>query len=74
MNIQNLGSIGKMVAALATLLTLLYLALQVRHVKRQFQTGTHQARSQFPLERGDCIGDIQRAWFSPDGQNRTMMN
>ena len=72
MTIQDLGSIGELVAALATLVTLVYLAIQVRHAKQQFQESTQQARTQFTLERSDRTGDLQRAWFSPDGQNKTM--
>lgn len=72
MTIQDLGSIGELVAALATLVTLVYLAIQVRHAKQQFQKSTQQARTQFTLERSDRTGDLQRAWFSPDGQNKTM--
>lgn len=73
MTIQDLGSIGELVAALATLVTLVYLAIQVRHAKQQFQESTQHARTQFTLERSDRTGDLQRAWFSPDGQNKTMM-
>lgn len=73
LNIQDLGSIGELVAALATLATLVYLAIQVKDTKKQFQDATQQARTQFTLERSDRTGDLQRAWFSPEGQNRTMM-
>jgi hypothetical protein len=73
LNIQDLGSIGELIAALATLTTLVYLAIQVKHAKHQFQEATQQARSRFTLERSDHVGQIQRDWFSPDGQNKTMM-
>ena len=73
MNIQDLGSIGELIAALATLATLVYLAIQVRHAKQQFREATQQAQSQFTLERTDRIGDLQLAWFSPDQPNKTMM-
>jgi hypothetical protein len=72
-NIQDLGSIGELVAALATLATLVYLAIQVKHAKQQFQEATQQAQSQFTLERSDRIGDLQLAWFSQDKPNRTIM-
>ena len=73
LTIQELGSIGELVAALATVATLVYLATQVRNAKQEFHAATQQARTQFTLERSDQTGDLQRSWFSPAGQNKTMM-
>jgi len=33
LNIQDLGAIGELIAAIATLVTLIYLAVQIRHSK-----------------------------------------
>ena len=42
MSIQDLGSIGELVAALATLATLIYLAVQVRQNTRAIKSATFQ--------------------------------
>jgi hypothetical protein len=71
--IQDLGSIGELVAALATLVTLVYLATQVRQAKREFQESSQQARSEFTVGLGERAAAVQLAWFSPAGPNKTMM-
>ena len=43
MTIQDLGSLGEFVAAIATLVTLVYLALQIRQNTRTVRTSTYQA-------------------------------
>ena len=43
MTIQDLGSIGEFVAAIATLATLVYLALQIRQNTRSVRASTHHA-------------------------------
>ena len=43
MTIQDLGSIGELVAALATVATLVYLAIQIRQNTRTVRTSTYQA-------------------------------
>jgi len=73
MDIQDLGSIGELVAALATVATLVYLATQVGHAKRQLHESSEQARAEFTLEVGNRSADVQLRWFSPEGPNRTMM-
>ena len=45
MNIQDLGSIGELVAALATLLTLGYLAIQLKQNTRALRSQTFQQSS-----------------------------
>lgn len=45
MSIQDLGSIGEFVAALATLATLVYLAIQIRQNTRQVEEGTRAAKA-----------------------------
>lgn len=48
MTIQDLGSIGELIAALATVATLLYLALQIRHNSEVVRTSNYwQLSSQF---------------------------
>ncbi len=41
--LQDLGSIGEFIAAIATLVTLVYLALQIRQNTRTVRTSTYQA-------------------------------
>ena len=45
MSIQDLGSIGEFVAALATLATLVYLAIQIRQNTRKVEEGTRAAKA-----------------------------
>lgn len=73
MTIQDLGSIGELVAALATLLTLVYLATQVRQAKREFHESSQRARTEFTAGLGDRSAAVQLGWFSPEGPNKTMM-
>ena len=42
MSIQDLGSIGELIAAVATLATLIYLAIQVRQTTRAIKSATFQ--------------------------------
>ncbi len=46
MTIQDLGSIGEFVAAIATILTLIYLALQIRHNTRESEASSRSSVSQ----------------------------
>ena len=45
MTLQDLGSLGEFVAAIATLATLVYLAVQIRQNTRAVRAGSHQAVS-----------------------------
>ena len=45
MSIQDWGSIGELIAAIATVLTLIYLAIQLRHNTRALKASTFQAIS-----------------------------
>jgi hypothetical protein len=47
--IQDLGSIGELVAALATVATLLYLAMQIRQNSLLIRSSTYQAGNQWNL-------------------------
>jgi hypothetical protein len=73
LTIQDLGSIGELVAALATLVTLAYLAMQVRQAKREFHESSQRARTEFTVGLGERSAAVQLAWFSPEGRNETMM-
>ena len=46
MNIQDLGAIGELLAALATLVTLIYLALQIRQNSKNLQESTSASMNQ----------------------------
>ena len=46
MTLQDLGSIGEFVAAIATLATLVYLALQIRQNTREAQAASRNSVSQ----------------------------
>jgi hypothetical protein len=72
MTLQDLGSIGELLAAVATLLTLVYLATQVKHAKTQLKESTQQARTAFTMEVGDRSADVQLAWLSSEGPRTTM--
>ena len=50
MTIQDLGSLGEFLAAIATILTLGYLALQIRHSTRESQAASRNAVSQTFIE------------------------
>ena len=43
MTLQDLGNIGEFTAAVATLTTLIYLALQIRHNSRSVEAATHHS-------------------------------
>ena len=73
MTIQDLGSIGELIAALATLATLAYLATQVKQAKREFQESSQRARAEFTVGMGVRAAAQQLDWFSPEGPNKAMM-
>ncbi len=73
MTIQDLGSIGELVAALATLVTLVYLATQVKQAKREFHESGQRARTEFTVGMGERAAALQLDWFSPEGPNKAMM-
>lgn len=73
MTIQDLGSIGELIAALATLVTLVYLATQVKQAKRDFHESSQRARTEFTVGLGERSAAQQLDWFSPEGSNKTMM-
>ena len=73
MTIQELGSLGELLAAVATLATLGYLAVQVGQARRELEASQIQARSSFSNESGKWAAEIQLRWFSPSGPNPTMM-
>lgn len=72
MTLQDLGSIGELLAAVATLLTLIYLATQVKHAKLQLSESTRQARAAFTMEVGNRSADIQLGWLTSEGLSKTM--
>ncbi len=43
MTLNELGSLGEFVGAIAVVISLIYLAIQIRHNTRAVQSGTHQA-------------------------------
>ncbi len=59
MTIQDLGSIGEFVAALATVATLIYLALQLRHNGRVSRFDSH-------LKARQLVAESQRVLSDPD--------
>lgn len=73
MTIQDLGSIGELIAALATLVTLVYLATQVKQAKREFHESGQKARTEFTHNLADRSANQQLDWFSSAGPNKTMM-
>jgi len=73
LTIQDLGSIGELVAALATLVTLVYLATQVKQAKREYHQASQRALTEFTVGWGERSAALQLYWFSPAGPNKTMM-
>ena len=66
MTIQDLGSIGEFVAAIATLCTLVYLAIQIRQNTRSVRASSFQASSRDILEIIDRVAvnsDLSRLFF-----------
>ncbi len=55
MDIQDLGSIGEIVAAIATLLTLVYLAIQIRQNTTALGAATVQSAVQFSVGFGQSL-------------------
>jgi hypothetical protein len=60
-SIQELGSIGEFVAAIATLLTLVYLALQIRQNTTTVRAGTSAAISESLARVTEVLGSDPRA-------------
>ena len=60
MTIQDLGSVGELVAAIATIVTLAYLAIQIRQSTTSTRTATYQAIVSTSIELGNT--------FSRDGE------
>ena len=61
MTIQDLGSIGEFVAAIATLITLLYLALQLRNNGRVSRFDAYLKTRQMVAESQRILSDPDRA-------------
>ena len=55
MTLQDLGSIGEFVAAIATLATLVYLALQIRQNTKSSRSATYQAATRDILQAADQV-------------------
>jgi hypothetical protein len=55
MTIQELGSLGELLAAIATLATLGYLAVQIRQNTRSVRTSTYQAIVATAIELGNTF-------------------
>ena len=72
MTLQDLGSIGELLAAIATLLTLIYLAVQVKNTKQQLSESAQQARTAFTMEVGNRSADVQLDWLSVEGPSKAM--
>lgn len=67
MTLQDLGSIGEFVAAIATLVTLVYLALQIRQNTRSIRTSAYQETSRDIAESIDRLAtdpEIARIWLA----------
>jgi len=73
LSIQDLGSIGELIAAVATLVTLLYLASQVKQAKREFHESSQRTRTEFTGRLAERSAALQLDWFSPEGPNKTML-
>lgn len=66
MSIQDLGSLGEFIAAIATLITLAYLAVQIRQNTQSVRASTfHEAISDFAhgIEELNKDADLTRIWY-----------
>jgi len=61
MTIQDLGSVGEFVAAIATLVTLVYLAVQLRNNTRVGRFDAHLKARQLVAEAGKILSDPEKA-------------
>lgn len=79
MNWEAIGAIGELIGALAVVLTLVYLAVQVRHSKQLLERNekiafsqVHQARADSRLDMHLSIADsdhvvaVRRIWGKPE--------
>ena len=63
MTIEALGSIGELVAAIATIATLFYLAMQIRHSSEATRGASQQALIDTSFDTSWQLGrDAQHAW------------
>ena len=60
LNIQDLGSLGELIAAIATVMTLVYLAVQVRQNTRALKASTFQSIS------SELVQNVQPVFSTPD--------
>ncbi len=68
MTIQDYGSIGEIVGAIATVATLLYLAVQIRTNTRAVRASTHHSNSQGWSELNAALGaDIEASRILLEG-------
>ncbi len=66
MTIQDLGSIGELIAAIATLATLAYLAIQIRQNTRSVRSATSASVAESLSRWTETIGsqrDLARLWM-----------
>lgn len=72
MTLQDLGSIGEFIAAIATLITLIYLAVQIRQNTRSVRSASHQAwvatNAETSLPPHPGFGRINRMGVQDPGQ------
>ncbi len=73
LTIQDLGSIGEFIAAIATLVTLVYLALQIRHNTRESQAVSRNSVSQSFIDLLTHVSSdseiaklVRRGFIDPD--------
>jgi hypothetical protein len=65
--VQDLGSVGELVGAIAVVATLAYLAVQVRHSKEATEANTRQMRGQAFVDMSQVVRD-QLTWLRDNPQ------
>jgi hypothetical protein len=67
MTLQDIGSIGELIAAIATVATLVYLAAQIRQNTRSTRASSFQATSSYVFDIFDQValsGEMSRIYFA----------
>ncbi|NKC01284.1 MAG: hypothetical protein GKR90_22685 [Pseudomonadales bacterium] len=62
MSISDMGSLGELIAAVATVATLIYLAIQVRHAKESTDANTRQMRGEAFVHLSERVSE-QLGWL-----------
>ena len=60
MTLEDLGNVGEFTAAIATLVTLVYLALQIRQNTRSVRSAAYQSAVASSVQLGTMLAGVRR--------------